>query len=345
MPECGAWNSFVEEARRRSPPRRRRPRRTGTRRASATGRASLRRDRGQRRPSGSRSGIDEFDRVLGGGIVPGFAGPARRRTRHRQVDAAAPDGGARGARHGGPVLYSSGEESEHQVKSRGERLGVGRAPLYLLAETCLERVLEEMARLRPGARRRRLDSDRVLPQDAVGARQHRPGARGGHAAALRGQVAERAGVPRRATSRRRAAWPAPRRSSTSSTRCCTSRASATTRIASCARPRTGSAPSASSGVFEMTGRRTAGRREPVGAVPGRAARREPRVGRGVLHGGHAADPGRGAGPRQHDHLRLRPADRRGDRPEPAVAAAGRARETRRACSSAATTCSSIWRAG
>jgi DNA repair protein RadA/Sms len=49
----------------------------------------------------------------------------------------------------GPVLYSSGEESEHQIKSRGERLGVERAPLYILAETCLERILEELARLRP----------------------------------------------------------------------------------------------------------------------------------------------------------------------------------------------------
>jgi DNA repair protein RadA/Sms len=37
------------------------------------------------------------------------------------------------ARTVGPVLYSSGEESEHQVKSRGERLAVGKAPLYLLA--------------------------------------------------------------------------------------------------------------------------------------------------------------------------------------------------------------------
>ena len=53
------------------------------------------------------------------------------------------------ARTGGPVLYSSGEESEHQIKSRGERLGVGTAPLYLLAETCLERILEEIARLKP----------------------------------------------------------------------------------------------------------------------------------------------------------------------------------------------------
>jgi DNA repair protein RadA/Sms len=33
------------------------------------------------------------------------------------------------ARTVGPVLYSSGEESEHQIKSRGERLGVGSAPL------------------------------------------------------------------------------------------------------------------------------------------------------------------------------------------------------------------------
>ena len=49
----------------------------------------------------------------------------------------------------GPVLYSSGEESEHQIKLRGERLAVDRAPLYLLAETCLERILEEIERLKP----------------------------------------------------------------------------------------------------------------------------------------------------------------------------------------------------
>ena len=53
------------------------------------------------------------------------------------------------ARTAGAVLYSSGEESEHQVKSRGERLGVADAPLYLLAETCLERILEEIGRIRP----------------------------------------------------------------------------------------------------------------------------------------------------------------------------------------------------
>ncbi len=49
----------------------------------------------------------------------------------------------------GPVLYASGEESEHQIKSRGDRLGVGDAPLYLLAETCIERILEEVGRVKP----------------------------------------------------------------------------------------------------------------------------------------------------------------------------------------------------
>ena len=53
------------------------------------------------------------------------------------------------AHHHGPVLYASGEESEHQIKSRGDRLGVGAAPLYLLSETCIERILEEIARLKP----------------------------------------------------------------------------------------------------------------------------------------------------------------------------------------------------
>jgi DNA repair protein RadA/Sms len=49
----------------------------------------------------------------------------------------------------GPVLYCSGEESEHQIKMRGERLGIVGPPLYLLAETCVERLLEEVDRLAP----------------------------------------------------------------------------------------------------------------------------------------------------------------------------------------------------
>ncbi|MCA1585303.1 MAG: DNA repair protein RadA, partial [Acidobacteria bacterium] len=94
------------------------------------------------------SGIGEFDRVLGGGIVPGslvlLGGEPGigKSTLLLQV-------AAHFARDVGTVLYASGEESEHQIKSRGDRLGVGEAPLYLLAETCIETILEEVGRVRP----------------------------------------------------------------------------------------------------------------------------------------------------------------------------------------------------
>ena len=101
------------------------------------------------------------------------------------------------ARTAGPVLYSSGEESEHQIKSRGERLAVGDAPLYLLAETCLERDPRGDRAPQAGARDRRLHADDLLAQVPVGPRQHRPGARGGHATAVHGERAERADVSRR----------------------------------------------------------------------------------------------------------------------------------------------------
>jgi DNA repair protein RadA/Sms len=94
------------------------------------------------------TGIGEFDRVLGGGVVPGslvlLGGEPGIGKSTLLLQAA-----AHFAREVGPVLYASGEESEHQIKSRGDRLGVGEAPLYLLAETCIERILEEIARLKP----------------------------------------------------------------------------------------------------------------------------------------------------------------------------------------------------
>jgi DNA repair protein RadA/Sms len=94
------------------------------------------------------TGISEFDRVLGGGIVPGslvlLGGEPGIGKSTLLLQAA-----AHFARNVGPVLYASGEESEHQIKSRGERLGVSEAPLYLLAETCLERILEQIASLKP----------------------------------------------------------------------------------------------------------------------------------------------------------------------------------------------------
>src|SRR6478672_4851659 len=146
--DCGAWNSLVEE----------RPQietaavgAGGPHRyamAGTNGVAQLYADIALEQHARLTTGIDEFDRVLGGGVVPGslvlLGGEPGIGKSTLLLQAA-----ANMARTAGPVLYSSGEESEHQIKSRGERLAVGAAPLYLLAETCLERILEEIARIKP----------------------------------------------------------------------------------------------------------------------------------------------------------------------------------------------------
>jgi DNA repair protein RadA/Sms len=148
-PDCGSWNSYVEERAPDPAAAAAAATSAGHRYAlGAGGTALLYADISVEHHKRLSTGIDEFDRVLGGGIVPGslvlLGGEPGIGKSTLLLQAA-----ANMARSAGPVLYSSGEESEHQVKSRGERLGVGDAPLYLLAETCLERILEEIARLRP----------------------------------------------------------------------------------------------------------------------------------------------------------------------------------------------------
>jgi DNA repair protein RadA/Sms len=143
--ECGAWNSLVEE-RAPEPAPAGEPSRYALR-ATATP-ARLYAEVEASSTERLSSGIGEFDRVLGGGMVPGslvlLGGEPGIGKSTLLLQAA-----AHVARQVGPVLYASGEESEHQIKSRGDRLGIGEAPLYLLAETGLERILEEVARLRP----------------------------------------------------------------------------------------------------------------------------------------------------------------------------------------------------
>ena len=146
-PDCGKWNTFVEE----QPAPEAAPSASPTQRYGlGLGQASAKLYSDIETSDAPRmsSGIEEFDRVLGGGIVPGalvlLGGEPGigKSTLLLQV-------AAHVARSTGPVLYSSGEESEHQIKLRGERLAVDRSPLYLLAETCLERILEEIERLKP----------------------------------------------------------------------------------------------------------------------------------------------------------------------------------------------------
>ena len=144
--DCGAWNSLVEE----HPEAAVEASATTAHRYALAGAsvAQLYSDISIEQHPRMSTGIDEFDRVLGGGIVPGslvlLGGEPGIGKSTLLLQAA-----ANIARSVGPVLYSSGEESEHQIKSRGERLSVGEAPLYLLAETCLERILEEISRIRP----------------------------------------------------------------------------------------------------------------------------------------------------------------------------------------------------
>jgi DNA repair protein RadA/Sms len=136
-PDCGAWNSYVEEHPPESDPQQvHRYALPGDHAQGARKYAEV------EAPAAERlsTGLGEFDRVLGGGIVPGslvlLGGEPGIGKSTLLLQAA-----AHFAREVGTVLYASGEESEHQIKSRGDRLGVGAAPLYLLAETCIERIL------------------------------------------------------------------------------------------------------------------------------------------------------------------------------------------------------------
>src|SRR5215475_13974696 len=130
-PDCGAWNSYVEE--------RPQPQDGGVGAVAAaghryalgaTGSARLYAEIEIEQHARLTTGIDEFDRVLVGGVVPGslvlLGGEPGIGKSTLLLQAAA------NMARGGPVLYASGEESEHQIKSRGERLAVGSAPLYLL---------------------------------------------------------------------------------------------------------------------------------------------------------------------------------------------------------------------
>jgi DNA repair protein RadA/Sms len=95
-----------------------------------------------------KTGLDEFDFVLGGGIVPGsmvlIGGEPGigKSTLLLQVAAKLQEGGHR-------TLYASGEESPLQVKLRADRLGDGAGDVEMLGETNLETVLATAAAASP----------------------------------------------------------------------------------------------------------------------------------------------------------------------------------------------------
>src|SRR6195256_1397427 len=144
-PECGEWNSLVEE---RARSERKAASRSGfkLRDVAAVAYTEIE-SQDEVRVS---SGVTEFDRVLGGGIVPGTLvliggdpGIGKSTLLLQVAD--------RLSSSGALVLYVSGEESDRQIKVRGERLGVQAPNLLLLPETNLENIFREIERLKPGA--------------------------------------------------------------------------------------------------------------------------------------------------------------------------------------------------
>ena len=125
-PGCGAWNSLVEEV----------VERTGPRRAAgpvtpAVAITDVAAQVGAHRPTG----VDELDRVLGGGLVAGsvvlLAGEPGIGKSTLLLGVLA------GLAAGGRVLYVCAEESREQVRLRAERLGALHPDLMLAAETDL----------------------------------------------------------------------------------------------------------------------------------------------------------------------------------------------------------------
>jgi DNA repair protein RadA/Sms len=95
-------------------------------------------------------GIGELDRVLGGGLVLGslvLLGGEPGIGKSTLLLMAAGQLAARCGKR--PVLYASGEESVAQTGLRAQRLGVRAPGLLVLAETALEKLLSEAARVKP----------------------------------------------------------------------------------------------------------------------------------------------------------------------------------------------------
>jgi DNA repair protein RadA/Sms len=134
--DCAEWNSLVEEAGAVVTPfSARHDLRSGGARLSLVGL-----DAQVELPARTSTGIAEFDRALGGGLVAGSAtligGDPGVGKSTLLLQAA-----ARVAMAGLPVAYISGEEAADQVRLRARRLGLGSAPVQLAAATSVRDIL------------------------------------------------------------------------------------------------------------------------------------------------------------------------------------------------------------
>ena len=133
---CGAWNTITEERSNETPPKGK-----GLKAATKAQKISLTGLSGDSdTPDRTLSGLNEFDRVIGGGFVPGSAillggDPGIGKSTILMQAAAAL--AARGKR----VVYISGEEAIAQLRMRAARLGLSDATVQLGAETNVEDII------------------------------------------------------------------------------------------------------------------------------------------------------------------------------------------------------------
>ena len=145
-PACGAWNSLAEEP--SAPGHAGKPRRRITSARPSPLPVALR-DVQTTDAARWRTGIDELDFVLGGGVVPGsvvLVGGEPGVGKSTLLLQAA----AQLQRDTRPALYVSGEESAAQVRMRADRLEGDSGGVQFLPETSLEAILEHAATAAPG---------------------------------------------------------------------------------------------------------------------------------------------------------------------------------------------------
>jgi len=142
-PDCNQWNTLVEEKYERGAHPRDELNLGGKESPASIAEISIAEE------GRALSGIGEFDRVLGGGLVPGsvilIGGDPGigKSTLLLQAFAAL-------SRTGLICLYVSGEESQRQIKMHAERLGIAAPKLLILSETALETILEQVKKIKPG---------------------------------------------------------------------------------------------------------------------------------------------------------------------------------------------------
>lgn len=137
---CGQWNTIVEEGR-SAPPGALKPAATSRSRGLAF--EALESETPE--PPRLVTGVAEFDRVCGGGVVPGSAillsGDPGVGKSTLLLDVC-----AKAALAGRRVAYISGEEAIEQIRSRARRMGLAHAPVELASATALREILSTLKR-------------------------------------------------------------------------------------------------------------------------------------------------------------------------------------------------------